>query len=62
MGYVKVTLVCVLTLGLIILDWYALSNIIRGREEVINDYITLATTTPIMLLVIYFVGNDSFSR
>ena len=63
MGYIKVTLISVLTSALLILDWTALNGLLRGVHDTIAaDYITLATTTPILLLVIYVLCNDRFSR
>jgi len=62
MGYIKITLVAVLTCGILILNWSALDNIVKGRGGSMNEYITLATTTPMILLVIYYVCNDRFSR
>ncbi|KXK10680.1 MAG: hypothetical protein UZ22_OP11002000610 [Microgenomates bacterium OLB23] len=62
MGYIKVTLIVVLTIGILVLNWSALNNLVRGNGDAINDYITLATTTPMMLLVIYYVCTDKFSR
>jgi hypothetical protein len=62
MGYVKVTLIAVLTCGILIMNWAALNNIVKGSEDIMNEYITLATTTPMILLVIYYVCTDKFSR
>jgi len=62
MGYVKVTLIVVLTCGILILNWTALNNIISSHGDVMNEYITLITTMPMMLLVIYYVCTDKFSR
>jgi hypothetical protein len=62
MGYVKVTLIAVLTCGILIMNWAALNNIVKGSGDIMNEYITLATTTPMILLVIYYVCTDKFSR
>lgn len=62
MGYIKVTLIGVLTCGILVLNWVALDNILKGTHDAVNDYITLATTMPMMLLVIYYLCTDKFSR
>lgn len=62
MGYIKVTLIAVLTVGILLLNWNALNNIVHSEGDVMNEYITLATTMPMMLLVIYYVCTDKFSR